>query len=90
MYVLVTNQVLSKSVADLLKMQREAREDLCQSVYKDMTETECFCRMFNYLFDCLNTRHLYEAEHKRNDALLSYTSPDDPRLKVLNLSITQF
>ena len=30
------------------------------------------------LFDCMNTRNLYEAKNNRNDALLPYTSKDDP------------
>ena len=69
-------------MADMLKMQRETMEQQYQSVYKDTSETKRFCRMFNYLFDCLNTRHLFEAEHKRNDTLLPYKSKDDSRLKV--------
>ena len=41
------------------------------------------------LFDCFNTRHLFEAEHKRNDALLPYTSKEDSRLKVRLYSYMQ-
>ena len=57
-------------------------EQQYQSVYKDTSETERFCQMFKYLFDCLNTRHLLEAEHKHNDTPLPYKSKDDSRLKV--------
>ena len=69
-------------MAGMLKMQRETMEQQYQSVYKDTSETERFCQMFKYLFDCLNTRHLLEAEHKHNDTLLPYKSKDDSRLKV--------
>uniref|UniRef100_A0A1X7TZ77 Uncharacterized protein n=2 Tax=Amphimedon queenslandica TaxID=400682 RepID=A0A1X7TZ77_AMPQE len=76
-------QVLSKSVADMFKTLRKSKEKQDTSIYDDTTETEKFCRYFNYLFDCLNTRQLYEAEDKRNDAMLPYKSKDDLRLKWL-------
>ena len=75
-------QVLSKSVADLFQYFRKIEPPEAGSVYKDTSETERFCRIFNHLFDCLNTRNLYEADHKRNPALKPYTSKDDERLKV--------
>jgi hypothetical protein len=81
MNVRLAAQVLSKSVADLFMLFRQSKP--CESVYKDTFETERFCRMFNYLFDCLNTQNLYEAEHKRNDALMAYTAQNDSRLQWL-------
>ena len=69
-------------MADLLKVKRECGIEQQSSIYSDTTETERFCRIYNHLFDCLNTCHLYEAEHKRNEALKAYSSKDDPRLKV--------
>ena len=65
-------------------MKRETRTDQEPPIYSDTSETETFCRKFNYLFDCMNTRHLYEAKHKRNEALKAYSSKEDPRLKDPN------
>uniref|UniRef100_A0A1X7TG45 Uncharacterized protein n=1 Tax=Amphimedon queenslandica TaxID=400682 RepID=A0A1X7TG45_AMPQE len=48
MNVRLAAQVLSKSVADLFKVHRDMIGEP-QSVYKDTSETEHFCRMFNYL-----------------------------------------
>ena len=64
-------------------MKRELKEEEQHSIYSDTTETETFCRMFDYLFDCMNTHYLYEAEHKRKEALGPYCSVDDPRLKII-------
>ena len=72
----------------MFKTLRESKDNQDESIYDDTTETEKFCRYFNYLFDCLNTRQLYEAEHKRNDAMLPYKSKDDLRLKVTSFSTT--
>lgn len=49
------------------------------SQYQDTNETEKFCRMFNRLFNCLNTRNLYEPDQKRNDDLRP-----DTRLEVIH------
>jgi hypothetical protein len=84
MNVRLAAQVLSKSVADLLKTFRELSTDnQSTSIFDDTTETERFCRIFNRLFDCFNTRHLYEAQQKRNDDLAPYTKKYDIRLQWL-------
>ena len=70
-----SKQICSRSIYD-------GHRNLSQSVYKNTRETELFCQMLNYLFDCMNTRNLYEAKNNRNDALLPYTFKDDPRLEV--------
>ena len=44
----------------------------CSSTYLIVSST----------LDCMNTRNLYEAKNNRNDALLPYTSKDNPRLEV--------
>ena len=80
---LIHVQVLSKSVADSFKACRELEISCAsQSIYSDTTETERFCRIFNRLFDCMNTRNLYESDQKRNDDLKPYTCKDDTRLGV--------
>ena len=73
-------QTLSKSVADSFKFCHE--REAPQTIYQDTSETEKFCRTFNRLFDCLNTKHLYESSKKRNEDLMAYTDIDDPRFKV--------
>ena len=70
-------------MADSFKFFRTLDYSETSSIYSDTLETERFCRMFNCLFDCLNTRNLYEGEHKRNENLNAYTSKDDHRLKVI-------
>ena len=61
---------------------RQLETTSASTIYKDTTETEKFCRMFNQLFDCFNTRHLIEAVQKVNSDLMPYKSKDDDRLKV--------
>ena len=50
-----SKQICNRSIYD-------GHPNLSQSVYKDTRETELFCRMLNYLFDCMNTRNLYDTK----------------------------
>jgi transposase-like protein len=79
-------------VADAFKTMRELDTINLEeyNLFKDTTETEKFCRMFNCLFDCFNTRSLFEAEHKRNEYLKPYTDKDDKRLKWLEHDFLQY
>ena len=73
--------MLSKSVATSFSVLRDL-EGSPSSIYKDTSETEKFCLVFNKLFDCFNVRHPYEAVQKANDDLRPYTDANDIRLKV--------
>ena len=70
MYIL---QVLSTSVADALNYFGDP----------ETKETECFVRLFDQLFDCLNVRSPTEWYKKKKESLKPYTSPDDSRLQVI-------
>ena len=51
-------------------------------------ETEKFIRMFDSFFDCLNVRSLSEWKSKLKPDLQPYTSPDDSRLKVMEIFLS--
>ena len=53
-----------------------------RNYWNETLETERFCRMLDYFFDCLNTRNLLEAKLKRKPQLGPYFKPSDYRLKV--------
>ena len=72
--------MLSKTVADAFSVCRAMQPS--GDVVNDTTETEKFCRVFNKLFDCFNSRSLEEAAQKRNEDVDCYRSASDPRLKV--------
>ncbi|KAK7089540.1 uncharacterized protein [Littorina saxatilis] len=46
-------------------------------------ETATFVKLMDRFFDCLNTRHLHEAEHKRKPDLRPYTDANDERFRFL-------
>lgn len=56
---------------------------LCYTRGDGVGGTVRFIRKMNKLFDCLNSRHLYEGQNKRNSNLKPYTCQNDERLKWL-------
>lgn len=68
-------------MADSFSVLRDV-EGTPSCIDKDTSETEKFCRIFNRVFDCFNTRHPYESLQKVNDDLKPYDDPNDARLQV--------
>lgn len=63
-------------------MLAEHGGDECQGTSKFVTLCDSF-------FDCMNTRHLEEGEHKIKPNLNPYNDANDVRLKVLALRFRQ-
>ncbi len=49
---------------------------------EEFSETEKFSKMFDKIFDCLNTRRIGEGKEKRKPDLDSYTSINDKQFDV--------
>lgn len=73
MKVSLAAQVMSNTVANALEMTRKP----------GLQSTVTFIRNVNKFFDCLNVARLHQGQRQRNENLMPYTSPDDPRLKWL-------
>lgn len=73
MNVRLAAQVLSQSVGRVMQEygQDESRETAQLILHMDQ------------FFDCLNSRHLFEADHTRNPDLLPYRNINDPRFDFL-------
>lgn len=73
---LIILQVLSKSVANALKLKSDNTGDTSTD------GTRQFVEMFNKFFDCLNVSTASEGQRKRNPNLLPYRDVDDSRFEV--------
>ena len=55
----------------------------------DYDETAKFCSMFDWFFNCLNTRNASEGKKKRKPDLDSYRSVEDKQLEVSVVSLSR-
>ena len=80
MKVNIAAQVLSNTVAH--QLEKEYGDKVAGTVQ--------FIRHMNHFFDCLNTRNLFEAEHKRDANREAYKDANDDRLKYLEGEFLQY
>ncbi|XP_011680559.1 uncharacterized protein LOC100893587 [Strongylocentrotus purpuratus] len=84
MRVKLATQVLSKSVANALKLRSDNTGDTSTD------GTRQFVEMFNKFFDCLNVSTASEGQRKRNPNLLPYRDVDDSRFEWLRDVFLQY
>ena len=73
-------QVMSSTVANAL--EHVYGDDVCSTVY--------FIRIINKWFDIMNVRNLFEGRNSRNQDLLPFSDPNDPRLVWLEREFLQY
>ena len=76
----MTSYVLSDTVAH--QLEKEYGDKVAGTVQ--------FIRHMNRFFDCLNTRNLFEAEHKRDANREAYKDANEDRLKYLEGEFLQY